>query len=213
MSERRGKPYIWVTWLSGLIAGDRHCEWAGWRKAHFQLVARPEARPPSMERWKAEHAVLVARRAVELREAGWTVTVEDQNKFTVRGRVATIGGVADIVARRDAVARVEDCKTGVAKDADYWQVALYMLLLPLVFKDLGAFTLYGKVVYGSGASREVAPSDVAKASGMILAWVNRIAGEAEPGRTPSAAECRYCDIAECPERIEGAIAEVDTEVF
>ncbi len=30
MALPREHPYIWATWLARLLAGEAHCEWAGW---------------------------------------------------------------------------------------------------------------------------------------------------------------------------------------
>ena len=47
-----------------------------------------------------------------LKAEGYAVFVEDQNKFTLKGRAATLGGVPDLVAVRGAEALVVDCKSG-----------------------------------------------------------------------------------------------------
>jgi len=36
MSVLRRSPYIWVTWLTKLMAGEAQCEWASWFKAHHK---------------------------------------------------------------------------------------------------------------------------------------------------------------------------------
>jgi len=38
LADRRDKPYIWITWLSKLIAGESQCEYASWYKAHFKTA-------------------------------------------------------------------------------------------------------------------------------------------------------------------------------
>ena len=40
MTRRRSGPYIWVTWLSRLLVGDRSCEWSSWFKAHHRYYDR-----------------------------------------------------------------------------------------------------------------------------------------------------------------------------
>ena len=34
MTIQRQTPYIWVTWLTKLLAGEAQCDWASWFKAH-----------------------------------------------------------------------------------------------------------------------------------------------------------------------------------
>ena len=41
MPQPREHPYIWTTWLAKLLAGDAHCQWAGWFRAHYQNWTRP----------------------------------------------------------------------------------------------------------------------------------------------------------------------------
>jgi len=230
---RREHPYIFCTWLTGLMAGDKHCVWAAWFRAHYKYEKRIDPNENTLSQWRAEHADLVQTRADELRHDGWAVQVEQQNKFAVRGRVATIGGVADIVATRpiepmddindNATGRVEDCKTGVPKDSDYWQVILYLLLLPKVFPSLRARRLEGAVVYPVGTpdramgrergNRQVSEVDAATAKDVAVGWIKRVGGDDEPDKSPSWSECRYCDIAECLARAEEPTADAATEDF
>lgn len=207
MAEKRWSPYVHVTWIRGLIAGDQHCAWSSWFKSHFQYIKRvgPDGDANRLAQWKAEHAQMVQERAEAWRAGGWTVTVEDQNKFTVKGQSATVGGVADIVAIREDEIRVEDCKTGKRRDSDYFQVVLYVLLLPLVDER---FTqgerVSGIVSYKDGTQREVLADDAARARPVVFGWIMATGSDVEPSRVPSAHECRYCDVAECPDRIEAA---------
>lgn len=36
MAMARNSPYVWVTWLTKILAGEQSCEWASWFKAHYQ---------------------------------------------------------------------------------------------------------------------------------------------------------------------------------
>ena len=33
---RKHGPYIWVTWLTRLLAGENSCEWAAWFRAQHE---------------------------------------------------------------------------------------------------------------------------------------------------------------------------------
>jgi len=35
MTVSRDSSYIWVTWITGLLAADKQCEWSAWFRAHF----------------------------------------------------------------------------------------------------------------------------------------------------------------------------------
>lgn len=36
MANLRDKPFIYVTWLSGLLFGSKQCKWAVWYRAHYR---------------------------------------------------------------------------------------------------------------------------------------------------------------------------------
>lgn len=223
--ETRSFPYIWVSWITGLLAGDDHCEWAAWFKAHHQrydkVVRGDGAR---LAQWQGEHATLVRQLAAEARDAGYTPYLESQNKFELRGRVAVLAGKADLVKVRlpdlvngldpgaavDAV--VVDAKTGAEKAKDIWQVFLYMRFLPLVhdvlkpFAKAGKLVLHGEVAYNTGRI-EFGPREITESTaGRMTTLIEKIAAATEPQRVPSAAECAYCDIGRthCPVRVESA---------
>jgi len=152
----RNGSYIWVTWITGLLSGDRHCLWSAWYRAHFKDYER---RPTSFDlaAWTATHAEMVRTRADALRAEGYEVYVEDQNKFCLRGRAATLGGVPDLVALKDAPdggreALVVDCKSGRQRNSDFFQVLTYMLVLPLTHPALRDATGPGATRTSSGAT-------------------------------------------------------------
>ena len=202
MPTPREEPYIWVSWLTKLLSGEAHCQWALWFRAHntydrqatdFDLVA-----------WSARHAELVRRTVEALRAEGCEVWIEEQNKFDFEGRAATLGGKPDIVAIRGDEVRVVDCKTGAPKGADCMQVLVYMLALPYVRPTWTGKVITGEVRY-SDDSVEIRPEELTPGfTEMITSAIVRAASEHPPFRTPSFGECRYCDItqADCPERVE-----------
>ena len=82
-----------------LLAGQYQCEWAGWFRAHYQDWTKP---PSDFEntQWMLEHTALLNRER-EIRESmGYTVYVENQNSFRLRGRQATLGGKPDLIRSR-----------------------------------------------------------------------------------------------------------------
>lgn len=210
----RWAPYVWVTWLTGLVSGDKRCWWSAWFRAHFQdYEKRPDADANRLSRWKAEHAQMVGEEAVALRNAGWAVTIEDQNMIRVQGETATVGGKPDLVATLGGAAHVVDCKTGKPRDADYWQVVTYLALLTLPRGRLAGISVSGGVVYRDSIARQISGEDAAASAPRVFAAVRTVAAEAEPARVPSVAECAFCDIACCPDRIVGDVGVVETEAF
>lgn len=199
--EPRRKPYLWPTWISPLLSGEKHCEWAAWVKAHYNYTKRPDTRENSLTQWKAEHAAGVSRRAADLEADGWAVSVEDQNKFTYRGQAAAVGGCPDIVAQKMGVVRIDDVKTGKQRDSDFWQVAIYGMLLPLVDRALSELVVHAAVVYRDRV-RHITPAEIVQAQPLIVTRIKQTAATMAPARRPSDSECAFCDIADCPERVE-----------
>lgn len=211
MSTRRKDPYLWVTWITGLLSGENHCEWQAWLKAHYKDL---ELRPKEVDLtvWKAQHGQLVTRRAAELRAQGSTVYLEDQNKFNMQGRTATVGGVPDIVSIFGDRALVSDAKTGKPRDKDVMQVLMYMLILPYTHPAVKGLDLDGEVVYLD----RILPVPAAKLTGsvrkLIQDVIQRVAADAEAVAVPSQAECRFCDItaANCSKRVEAELQTTKT---
>jgi hypothetical protein len=220
MTVPRDDSYIWVTWITGLMSADRQCEWAAWFRAHFQGFDKVPS-TFDLAAWKAAHGEMVRARADELRGEGYTVFVEGQNKFTLKGKAATLGGVADLVAVRDGEGLVVDCKSGKQRDSDAFQVLTYMLVLPLTHEACRHVKLAGEVQYRESRLR-IEPEKLSdELKGLIRATIERVGGDAPPARVPSASECRFCDItaADCPERVDAAsglgasAGEVETDLF
>lgn len=203
MTEPRDGSYVWVTWITALLAGDDHCDWKAWFKAHYSYTKRKDAFDFSA--WNAQHAQLVRAREDELRAQGYEVRVEAQNGFRLVGKVTTLGGKPDLVATKDGIALVVDCKTGIPRASDRFQVLSYMFVLPYVRRELAEMTLNGELCYQNGErialSREDLTSEV---RGLISAAIERAGGVSAPRRVPGYHECRYCDIGseDCPERVE-----------
>ncbi|MEI6451070.1 MAG: hypothetical protein WCP98_14170 [Actinomycetes bacterium] len=152
-----------------------------------------------------------------MKAEGYTVFVEDQNRFTLKGRAATLGGVPDLVALRGAEALVIDCKSGKQRGSDAFQVLTYMRVLPLTHAACRGVPLAGEVQYRD-ASLPIAPGQLTdELKGLIRGTIERVGGAAPAVKVPSFSECRFCDItaADCPERVdeEQSRAPVDHDLF
>ncbi len=203
MPQPRDGPYIWVTWLSKLLAGDAHCEWALWFRTHHTYDKQRDE-TFDLTGWAARHGELVRQTAEELRAAGYQVFVEDQNRFTLKGKAATLGGKPDIVAVRENEALVVDCKTGGRRASDALQVLVYMLVLPIVHTACNGKRVAGEVRYTDHAIPIAADDLTPELQALIRATIERAGGAEPTPRVPSYAECSFCDItaADCPERID-----------
>ena len=216
MTVPRDGSYIWVTWITGLMAADKHCEWSAWFRAHFQGFDKAPS-DFDLAAWKAAHGEMVRARADELRGQGHAVFVEDQNKFSLKGKVATLGGVPDLLAIREGRGLVVDCKSGQAE-------GLRRLPGPHLHarpaadpRGLPGVGLAGEVQYRD-SRRRIAPQKLDdELKGLISATIERVGGEAPLPKVPSLSECRFCDLtaADCPERVEEArrVEVVETDLF
>ncbi len=204
MTIERDTPYVWVTWVTGLLSGDSHCEWAAWFKAHNTGYVKPHTKFDLMI-WKAEHGAMVRKRASVLRELRYDVYVENQNKFAFKGGGGvTLAGTPDIVAvKRDDVL-VVDCKTGKERASDVFQVLLYMLVLPRTHARYIGQTIRGEVEYKERVVDVGAAKLTPTVRTLIRGMIGNVGGALPPARVPSFVECQFCDLthADCAERVE-----------
>jgi hypothetical protein len=196
-TKRPGVPYVWCSWLVKALAGESQCLYQPWLKAHFKYDKRPDT-TFNLAAWTAEHDALVQTRAKELRSQGWIVTLERQNALKLQGKTAILAGQPDLVAVRDGDTLVVDGKTGQQRHADWWQVLIYMLILPRVREDLVG--LRGEVCYKDHRIA-VEPHELTTARAeSIYALVREVAATIPLPTMPSQKECAWCDIADCQAR-------------
>ena len=199
----RSNPFIWVSWLSKLMAGEKQCEWATWFRSHYTWDKLPSGL--DVAKWTADHAQLLRARKAALEAEGFTVYAEDQNSFTLMGKTGIeVSGKPDIVAIRGAEAYVEDCKTGTPRHSDHFQVLVSMLALPHMEGPCKGRKLDGRIIYGNTVV-DVPSSKIDADLKELFGKTVLMIGGPEPARkTPSWGECRYCDISrsDCPERID-----------
>lgn len=212
-----GPAYCWVTWIAGLLAGDDQCAYAAWFKSRY---AYKKVEDPDFDSagYKTIHKEVVNRRAAELKAEGWEVTKEGTNSFKVKGKYAIVGGKPDIVAQRELLVRVVDVKTGARRAKDYWQVLIYMVMLPRA--DRGRYAgldVSGEVYYSSDGAAVPIPSGDANPANVerIFAQVRECGFDMAPEKVPSEQECGFCSIPkeECPERLATTMAIGVTDEF
>jgi len=211
----RSNPFIWVSWLSKLMAGEKQCEWASWFRAHYIWDKVPSGL--DVAKWTADHAQLLRTRRAALQAEGFTVYTEDQNSFKLMGKTGIeVSGKPDIVAIRGKEAYVEDYKTGSPRHSDHFQVLVYMLSLPYVEGPWKGLKLNGRIVYGNTVVDIPSSKIDTDLKELFRKTVLAIGGLEPTPKIPSWGECRYCDIskADCPQRIDRqAEAVTDHELF
>lgn len=199
----RHHAYYWVTWLTKLLAGENMCVWAAWLKGHYKYE-KQESTGFDIDNWTMQHTALLRDRAETLKGQGFTVTLEDQNPFSVVGKNGSeIAGKMDIVAAKAKMLLIEDGKTGKKRTSDHAQVGIYMMFHP----DRKGKEVFGNVIY---------PDSVVKVNPMDPQLLSKLMKqlEAEPPCTPSARECKFCDIAQCKSRfVSKRKAVYETDLF
>ena len=214
---RENGTYIWVTWLSKLLVGEHSCEWAAWFRSHHESWSWAKA-PATFDQvgWQMAHTAAMARPRMAWEEKGYAVFVEGQNSFYLRGRSATLGGKADLVAVKGDVGTVIDVKTGQPSPAHCAQVLVYMYSLPRALKQYRGIRFSGVVAYPDADVEIPAEAVDERFVGQMAALIGRIAADAPARRVPSYRECLHCPItaADCPERVaEASSSQGETKDF
>jgi hypothetical protein len=203
MTKKRKQPYVWVTWLSKVMAGEQACIWASWFKAHYQDYPKVPS-DFDLARWNLDHTHLLVRTRGELSAPGVEIRVEGQNAFRYRyPGGAILAGKPDMVVIEDGEALILDCKTGRARVSDQIQVLIYMAVLPACFPELSDYPLRGRVVYTDNLVDIPARAVDAGFRKHLDNFFQLIASEAPPAKVPNARECLFCDITktDCPSRV------------
>jgi hypothetical protein len=211
VAAARGNPYVWVTWISKVLAGETNCLWSAWFRAHYNFRKLPA--DFDFENWRHQHSTMVHQQAAHLRSEGWTVYIEKQNDFKlVSPASVTLAGVPDIVAANGEQAVIIDCKTGAPRPFHQYQVLSYMLSLPHA-RTYSGLPIAGRLVYPHEA-REITHDNLdASFRSNFRLMMNLIGGRYAPPRVPSPGECGFCDIGldDCDEREPGTAEPVPVE--
>lgn len=206
----RHPKFIWVSWLTAVLAGEAQCVYAPWFKSTFKYTKLPET---SFDKaaWTADHTVLLEKRRIELKRDGWTVSVENANKFFVKGQAGILAGKPDLVSVKGDFVRVSDAKSGQQRGKDFWQVLIYMFAVPLAFRDLcEGKTIEGEVVYKTGPLTVGSGQLTPERRDEILKLLREIGSDAQPTPIPSSQECSLCEVAECVARVSSPVQEAVT---
>jgi len=213
MAVRRAEPYIWVTWLTKLLAGEATCEWSAWFRAHHTAYDKLPV-DFDLARWTVDHNELVTTRRGQLVDEGYEVLVEDENSFKRKGKTGiTVSGRPDILAIKDGRGVIEDCKTGRPRTSDQLQVLVYLLLLPIKNPRTEGLSLSGRVVYRTGSIDLPGEAVDDAFRERFVDLVHRVGGEKPLAKTPAWSECRWCDIgpADCLPRVTEPPESIEAE--
>lgn len=204
LTVARPEPYVWVSWITKLLAGETSCVWSAWLRAHYQMVKAPSKLELGM--WQMDHSALLRKCATEYERQGYSVFVEGQNLFTLKGKSGTLSGKPDVVAAKEESGWIVDTKTGSPKASDRIQVMIYMWAFPKTNPAYAGVRFAGKVIYKSGYNIVTADEVDAVFVKRVGELIREVCGTVEPHKAPSFGECQYCPITteNCPERVESS---------
>ena len=200
LTTARPESYVWVSWLTKILAGESSCVWSAWLRAHYQTAKAPNGF--DMGSWQMDHSAMLRTTAAHHEDEGYMVFTESQNQFALKGKAGTLSGKPDVVAVKEIEGWVIDTKTGSPKASDRIQVMIYMWALPKVIPAFAGVKFDGRVVYKTGYSIITADEVDAVFIKRVADLMKQICGEAAPHKAPSHAECQHCPITvdDCPER-------------
>lgn len=194
-------PFLMVTWVLGLVTGQDQCLWRAWFRSRYNYPKRPDQTFDSAA-WTSQHDDQVNRRRRELEADGWKVNKESSNWTRLKGQSALLVAKPDIIASRGGQFLVVDEKTGKQNHKDWWQVLIYLYVIPKAWQSEG-LRITGQVEYADGTRIDVTPAEFTpELRNKFFTIVKQIGDTVEPEKTPSAAECRFCDVSTCDKRIE-----------
>jgi len=206
MTKPRTEPYVWVTWLSRLMAGDVRCQWAPWFKTHYTGYVRAPS-DFQLAAWTAEHTQLLDELVKERSALGEGIYREVQNEFQARRPSGLIiSGKPDLITiDQGGHCTVYDAKTGKPRQSDIIQVMLYMMFLPYASPLYEGKDLSGCLVYKDGSRSDIPHNSIDDAfQKNVTYFLDILESTSPPKRTPHSIECDFCDItnADCPDRKE-----------
>ena len=203
MARPRDLPYVHVTYLSKLIAGEAHCEWAAWFKSQNYYTKRPGSSSYQGSEHEVKHTKMLNKQRVELEDDGYTVTIERQNDFIWQGRAAKLAGKPDLIGVSGDECLIVDVKTGSPVASHEVQLLIYMWAAPKQLKQCADKKVRGLLVYeGDHVFIELAKLTTTLIND-VSALIRRLADPQDAAkRVPSARECRYCQISDedCSDR-------------
>lgn len=196
MAVRRDKPYIYVTWISSLLYGSKLCKWATWHRTHYRFKKTSEYNPAEHN---LKHTALRTRLLEDLKGKSCHIFLEKEIKWD-RPR-AIIAGRVDAIAVKGDRGMVFEVKSGKEHASDRVQLMIYMWLLPRVIKRFQNVLFEGMLVYENKRTK-VSSTELDEDFSKILKDFIVDLIDVEPDRKfPNAWECKFCNVAECDERM------------
>ena len=204
MSKRRESPYVWITWVNRLLAGEDYCEWSSWFKANYERNSyKKEPSNFDTAKWHMEHTALLLKTRQKFEDDGYEVFIQNQNRIRLQGQTAMLSGIPDLIGLSGSTAVVVDVKTGQPSPSHSTQVLIYMYALEKYDSRFSDFSLEGRVVYLDHDVCIPAGSVTENFISNLGGLMRRLSSDVPAVKVPSEQECAFCPITieDCQERI------------
>ena len=93
------------------------------------------------------HTALLNKRIGNWEIGNYSVAIEGQNSFELRGRSATLAGQPDLITQRDGQAVIVDVKNGQDSASHAVQVMIYLCAIPRALERYRTLKLRGQATY------------------------------------------------------------------
>ena len=207
MPVRRQSPYVWVTWITKILAGEDSCEWASWFRANHENSSYKRI-PPDFDSatWQIKHTELLRQTRQEYESKGYKVFTQNQNMIRLQGRTSMLSGIPDLIAVGDETGVVIDVKTGQPLASHVIQVLIYMYALSHTGREFKGLKLEGRVVYPDHEITVPLDSADKQFISSLGNLMLRLADNKPAIRVPSERECGFCHITaeDCPDRVDSS---------
>lgn len=197
MANLRESPYIWVTWLAKIMAGDITCQWQSWFRSQNKEIEKQPA-DFDLVGWKMDHTKMLTELKGKLIKENYSPIIEQSVKYKIPNLDITVAAKPDCIIEKKDVVIIYDCKTGKERPSDQVQVMIYMYLL-----SKGKFyrkQSKGVVIY---KDKKIEISNLPENfEDNFNFFVNILSSPKPPTKNPGA-DCKFCSITknDCPERI------------
>ena len=214
--RRRDGPYIWVTWLTKLLAGENSCEWGSWFRAQHEGWSWSKV-PNGFDQvtWQLARTLGINENRRQWEAVGSRSSLRTEF-LRAAGPHGYLGGKPDLIARLGDWGTIIDVKTGKPSPSHGVQLMLYMYAVPRAMRQYRGVSFDGRIAYQDHCvdipAQAVDETFIKNVAGLM----GRLSAADPARRVPSPRECRFCDISslDCPERAaDNVVAEGVTEDF
>lgn len=210
---RRDDPHISPVQLAGLLAGDAHCQWASWFRAHHEDWERRPILSVSYVDCRSDYTFRLISCIRRFEQEGYKVSNGGPNSYLFRIGGLVLSGRPDVIAiKGDDCVVIDFPRVNPEFDPIHsheFQVMMHMYALPQSMERLRDMAPRGQLEFWEGLVDIPASTVDREFIERLHGLAERLASGGVPARVPSPRECGACDIteADCPERMDGGVPE------